>query len=54
MSRDAFDRTSPAVCRNLYQGYSEDIYSKLDIAHHLNIDQKHIDKFLSEVAKWIR
>lgn len=54
MSREAFDRTSPAVCRNLYQGYSEDIYSKLDIAHHLNIDQKHIDKFLSEVAKWIR
>ena len=35
MSREAFDRTSPAVCRNLYQGYSEDIYSKLDIAHHL-------------------
>ena len=54
VSREAFDRTSPSVCATLYRGYSEDIYSKRDVAHHLNIDHKHIDKFLLEVAKWMK
>lgn len=53
MSRIAFDRTSHSVCVALYQGYCDNIYSKRDIANHVRIDQKHIDKFLSEVSKWV-
>lgn len=52
ISREAIDRTSPSVSKVLYRGYGEEIYSKQDIARHLNIDQKHINKFLTEVAKW--
>ncbi len=48
----AIDRTSQAVCSTLFQGYCENLYSKRDIANHVGIDQKHIDKFLMEVAKW--
>lgn len=51
-SRLAIDRTSQAVCTALFQGYCENIYSKRDIANHVGIDQKHIDKFLMEVAEW--
>lgn len=54
ISRDAIDRTSPSVSKMLYHGFSEEVYSKQDIARHLNIDQKHVDKFLVEVSKWIR
>lgn len=54
MSREAFDRTSPSVSKILYQGYVNDVYSKLDIARHLNVGQNHIDKFLREVSKWNR
>ena len=54
VSREAIDRTSPSVCKALYQGYNDEIYSKRDIAHHLGIDQKHIDKFLVEVSRWNR
>ena len=28
------------------------MYSKRDIAQHLGIAQKHVDKFLREVSKW--
>lgn len=52
VSRDAIDRTSSAVCKALYYGYGEEIYSKRDIAQHLGIAQKHVDKFLREVSKW--
>ena len=52
ISREAIDRTSPAVCRALYYGFAEEIYSKRDIAQHLGIAQKHVDKFLREVSKW--
>lgn len=54
ISREAVDRTSPSVCKTLYHGYLEEVFSKRDVAHHLNIDQKHIDKFLMEVARWNR
>lgn len=54
ISREAIDRTSPSVSKMLYHGFSEEVYSKQDIARHLNIDQRHIDKFLMEVSKWIR
>lgn len=50
--RSTFDRTSQAICNALYEGYSEEIYSKKDISRHLGIDQKHIEKFLAEVSKW--
>ncbi len=52
VSRDAIDRTSSAVCKALYRGYGEEVYSKRDIAQHLGIAQKHVDKFLREVSKW--
>ena len=54
MSREAIDRTSPSVSKILYQGYVNDVYSKLDIARHLNVGQNRIDKFLREVSKWNR
>lgn len=52
MSREAIDRTSPTVCKMLYHGYGNEIYSKQDIARHLEISQKHVNKFLAEVALW--
>lgn len=52
ISREAIDRTSPAICKALYYGYHEKIYSKRDIAQHLGIAQKHVDKFLMEVSLW--
>ena len=52
VSREAIDRTSPAICKTLYYGYGEEIYSKRDIALHLGIAQKHVDKFLMEVSRW--
>ena len=52
VSREAIDRTSPAICKTLYYGYGEEIYSKRDIAQHLGIAQKHVDKFLMEVSRW--
>ena len=52
ISREAIDRTSPTVCKTLYYGFVEEMYSKRDIAQHLGIAQKHVDKFLREVSKW--
>lgn len=52
MSREAIDRTSATVCKMLYHGYGNDIYSKQDIARHLGFSQKHVNKFLAEVASW--
>ncbi len=52
VSRDAIDRTSSVVCKTLYYGYGEEKYSKRDIAQHLGIAQKHVDKFLAEVSAW--
>lgn len=54
VSREAIDRTSSVVCKTLYYGYGEELYSKRDIAQHLGIAQKHVDKFLSEVSAWSR
>jgi Zn-dependent peptidase ImmA (M78 family) len=52
VSRDAVDRTSSIVCKMLYYGYGEGTYSKRDIAQHLEIAQRHVDKFLMEVSRW--
>ena len=52
ISREAVDRTSPSVSKILYHGFKEEVFSKQDIARHLGIAQKHINKYLSEVAKW--
>ena len=54
VSRDAIDRTSSVVCKTLYYGYGEEIFSKREIAQHLGIAQKHVDKFLAEVSAWSR
>ncbi len=54
VSREAIDRTSPSVSRILYLGFTEEVFSKQDIARHLGIAQKHINKYLLEVAKWSR
>ena len=54
VSREAVDRTSPSVSRILYHGFTEEVFSKQDIARHLGIAQKHINKYLLEVAKWSR
>lgn len=50
--RDAFDRTSTTVSKALYNGYVEGELSKRDIANHVGIAQRHVDKYLLEVAKW--
>ena len=52
VSREAIDRTSATVCKVLCHGYGNEIYSKQDIARHLGISQKHVNKFLMEVAAW--
>lgn len=52
--REAFDRTSINVSKALYYGYREEVYSKKDIANHLGIAQKHVDRYLTEVEKWNR
>lgn len=52
VSREVIDRTSAAVCKVLCYGYGNDIYSKQDIARHLGVSQKHVNKFLTEVASW--
>lgn len=52
MSREAYDKTSTTVCKALLRGYAEDYFSKQDISHHLGINLKHIDNFLTEALKW--
>lgn len=54
MSREAIDRTSSEMCRVLLRGYSEGIFDKKDVSHHIGIGEKHIDKFVMEVLKWYR
>jgi len=52
ISRDAVDKTSSAICRALLIGYSDGYFSKQDVSGLLGIKEKHIPKFLAEVAKW--
>lgn len=52
ISRETIDRTSPSISRLLYYGFGEDYFSKQDVARHLGIDQKYINKFLMEVSTW--
>ena len=52
ISRETIDRTSPSISRLLYYGFGEDYFSKQDVARHLGIDQKHVNKFLLEVSTW--
>ena len=54
MSREAIDRTSTSMCDILLRGFSEGIFDKADIASHIGIGQKHINKFVSEVMGWYR
>ena len=52
ISRETIDRTSPSISRLIYYGFGEDYFSKQDVARHLGIDQKHVNKFLMEVSTW--
>ena len=54
VAMDTFDRISPSISKILFKGYIEDVYNKQDIARHLGIAQKYIDKYLEEVSKWNR
>lgn len=52
VSREAVDKTSAALCRVLLIGYSDGYFSKQEVSGFLGIKEKHIPKFLAEVAKW--
>lgn len=52
VSREAIDKTSPAICRILLMGYSDGYFSKQEVSGFLGIKEKHIPKFLAEVARW--
>jgi len=52
MSREAVDKTSVSICRVLLIGYGEGYFSKQDLSGLLGIKEKHIPKFIAEVAKW--
>ena len=52
MPREAIDRTSSSLCDVLLNGYSAGIFDKADISVHIRIDQKHVNKFISEVLGW--
>jgi len=51
-SREAADKMSPAICKALLIGYSDGYFSKKEMSGILGIKEKHIPKFLMEVAKW--
>ena len=53
MVREAFDRASIHLSRVFYEGYDAGMFETRDIAHYLGIKEKHIDKYLGEVAKWL-
>jgi Zn-dependent peptidase ImmA (M78 family)/transcriptional regulator with XRE-family HTH domain len=52
VSREAVDKNSAAICRVLLIGYGEGFFSKQDLSGLLGIKEKHIQKFIAEVAKW--
>lgn len=52
VSRNAIDKTSPSICKVLLTGYSDGYFSKQEVSGFLGIKEKHIPKFLTEVAKW--
>lgn len=51
MSREAVDKNSTAICRVLLIGYGEGLFNKQDLSGLLGIKEKHIPKFISEVAR---
>jgi len=53
-SRDSVDKTSIALSRSFLYGYGDGVFSKQDIARYLGIAQRHVDKYLQEVASWNR
>ena len=52
ISHEAINKFSTTTCNALLFGYAENYYSKRDIALHLGIARKHVDKFLKEVSGW--
>ncbi|BBF43162.1 DNA-binding protein [Lachnospiraceae bacterium KM106-2] len=52
MVRETIDKTSTNLCKMFYRAYDNGVYDKLDLARYMEIDRKHIDKFIGEVSKW--
>lgn len=52
VSRDAVDKNSPTICKILLIGYTDGYFSKQKVSGFLGIKEKHIPKFVAEVAKW--
>ena len=52
ITHETINRFSSTTCNTLFCGYTENYFSKRDIAIHLGIAQKHVDKFLKEVSGW--
>lgn len=50
--REVIDKNSSILCRALFYSYCDDIINKQDYARYLNINQKHVEKILTEVSKW--
>ena len=50
--RETVDRTSTALCKAFYSGYSNGYFDRQDISRYLGVKQTHIEKFLLEVSKW--
>ena len=51
--RKAIDRTSSELCKTIYKGYGEELFSKQDVSRYLGIGQQHVNKFLREVSSWL-
>lgn len=51
-SRDAMDKNSNHIGSVLLSGYEEGLLSRKDIARHIGISEKNVNKYLSEVARW--
>ena len=52
IARETLDNTSSNICKLLYKGLQNDIYSKVDIASYLGVSQKNVEAILKEVSKW--
>ena len=52
VNREAIDKTSPSICRVLFSGYTDGFFSRQEVSGLLGIKERHIPKFLEEVAKW--
>lgn len=50
--RDTFDKNGSSMCKALYKGFNQDLYSQWDVSNYLGIKPKHIPKLFEEVIRW--